>query len=182
MRWDALFEDLEAQIEAADAAELDAEVRDRTRTEFARVDLLGRLRASSGTELALQLRSGERVRGTVVSLGSDWLLLEAGDADGLAGESLVPLRAVLVVHGLGSASVQAGGRGVALAGRLDLRSSLRGIARDRSPVRITTDDGAQLRGIVGRVGADHVEVPADPRDRSGPVVPFAALSLVQRLG
>jgi hypothetical protein len=182
MRWDALFEDLEAQIEAADAAELDAEVRDRTRTELARVDLLGRLRASSGTELTLQLRSGERVRGTVVSLGSDWLLLEAGDADGPAGESLVPLRAVLVVNGLGPASVQPGGPGGVLAGRLDLRASLRGIARDRSPVRITTDDGAQLRGIVGRVGADHVEVPADPRDRSGPVVPFAALSLVQRLG
>jgi hypothetical protein len=185
MRWTALFEDLEAQLEAADAAELDAEVRDRTRTEFARVDLAGRLRAALRTELALQLRSGERLRGELVSLGADWLLLQAEDAlGGSAPESLVPLRAVLVVRGLGPASVEPGGAGGSagrLAARLDLRTALRGIARDRSSVRITTDDGALLSGVVGRVGADHLEMPASPRDRSGPVVPFAGLSLVQRL-
>lgn len=182
MRWTALFEDMEAQLDAADAAELESEVRDRTRTEFARVDLAGRLRASLRTELTLQLRSGERLRGELASLGGDWLLLQAGDVDGGSPqESLVPLRAVLVVHGLGTASLEATGMGL-LAGRLDLRTVLRGVARDRSSVRVTTDDGAQLGGVVGRVGLDHLEVPADPRDRSGPVVPFAGLSLVRRLG
>ena len=79
MRWTALFEDMEAQLEAADAAELDSEVRDRTRTEFARVELVGRLRASLRTELTLQLRSGERLRGELAALGGDWLVLQAGD-------------------------------------------------------------------------------------------------------
>src|ERR1700712_444004 len=157
MRWTALFEDMEAQLEAADAAELDSEVRDRTRTEFARVELAGRLRAALRTELTLQLRSGARLRGELASLGGDWLLLQAGDApEGAQQESLVPLRAVLVVHGLGPGSVEPSGAGP-LAGRLDLRTVLRGIARDRSPVRVTTDDGALLTGVVGRVGADHLE-------------------------
>ena len=61
-------------------------------------------------------------------------------------------------------------------------SVLRGIARDRTPVRVTTDDGTLVSGVVGRVGADHLELPAESRDRSGPVVPFAGLSLVQRSG
>ena len=183
MRWDALFEDLEAQFDAADAAELDAEVRDRTRTEFARVDLAARLRASLHARLTLQLRCGERIRGELTSLGADWLLLQAGEqSDGSAQELLVPLRALLVVDGLASTSAPPEGRAAGLlADRLDLRSALRRIARDRSTVRIVTDDGTQLRGLVGRVGADHLEVPEGPRDRSGPVVPFAALSLVQRL-
>src|ERR1700709_1728946 len=82
MRWTALFQDLEAQLEAADAAELEAEVRDRTRTEFARVDLADRLRAALQTELTLQLRSGQRLRGELVSLGADWVLLQAEDDSG----------------------------------------------------------------------------------------------------
>ncbi len=185
MRWTALFEDLEAQLEAADAAELEAEVRDRTRSEFARIDLMARLRSAVGSSLDVQLRSGDRLRGTLASRGADWLLVHADDGGAPLRELLVPLRAVLVLRGLGPASQAAGSvtdgaSGGPVAGRLDLRSVLRGIARDRTPVRVTTDDGTLLGGVVGRVGADHLELPAESRDRSGPVVPFAGLSLVQR--
>jgi hypothetical protein len=186
MRWTALFEDLEAQLGAADAAELEAEVRDRTRTELARIDVAARLRSAVGSTLDVQLRSGDRLRGSVASLGADWLLMQEEDDGAPSRELLVPLRAVLVLRGLGPSSQTSGSSpggvpGGAVAGRLDLRSVLRGIARDRTPVRVTTDDGTLLSGVVGRVGADHLELPAEPRDRSGPVVPFAGLALVQRL-
>jgi hypothetical protein len=187
MRWAALFEDLEAQFEAADAAELEAEVRDRTRAELARIDLAARLRSAVGSTLDVQVRSADRLRGTLASLGADWLLMQDADTGGAPSrELLVPLRAVLVLRGLGSASETAGASpgaapGGSVAARLDLRSVLRGIARDRTPVRVTTDDGTQLGGVVGRVGADHLELPAEPRARSGPVVPFTGLALVQRL-
>lgn len=187
MRWTALFEDLEAQLEAADAAELEAEVRDRTRTELARIDVAARLRSAVGSTLDVQLRSGDRLRGTVASLGADWLLMQDEDTGGAPSrELLVPLRAVLVLRGLGpssrtSGSSPTGAPGGPVVGRLDLRSVLRGIARDRTSVRVTTDDGSLLIGVVGRVGADHLELPTEPRDRFGPVVPFTGLALVQRL-
>jgi hypothetical protein len=70
-----------------------------------------------------------------------------------------------------------------------MRSALRGIARDRSVVRIdlTGTDGA-LDGTIDRVGADFVDVaehpPGEPRRRgnvrSSVLVPTAAIAAVRR--
>ncbi|HSP36843.1 MAG TPA: hypothetical protein VLR26_03735 [Frankiaceae bacterium] len=178
MRWELLFEDLEAQAEAADQADLDAEVRDRVRSEYARITILDRLRGSVGRPLDVRLRNGERERGRLRRVGADWLLIEPEPGR----ETLVPLQAVAVLGGVGSVgsrSLEPGSDGI-VAGRLDLRHVLRAIVRDRSEVRVLLDDGALLSGVLLRVGADHVELAEQPRSVEVQLVPLAVVNAVRR--
>src|SRR3954451_2379345 len=113
MRWQRLFDDLEAQIEAADAAELEAEVADRIRSEVGRLRMVDRLRGSLGEEIDVHLPSGVRERGVLTRVGADWLLLEPGAAQAGVGEmdALVPLRAVQTLGGLAARSMAPGSEG-----------------------------------------------------------------------
>ncbi len=182
MRWDALFADLEAQAAALEHAERAAEVEERARGELAALGLVDRLRGAVGATVRLRLAGGGSVRATVARVGPDWLLV----ADG-AREVVIPLGAVQGVRGLNRYSAVPGSGG-ALASRLGLRSALRGIARDRSAVRLELRDGSAIEATVDRVGADFVEVAAhpagEPRRRADvrdvEVIPFGAIAAVQR--
>lgn len=158
MRWEALFADLEAQLEAARATEAAADVAELTRAERATVELSSRLRAAHGG--VLTIRSGSaRVRGTVLDVAEQWVLL----ADG-AARWLVPTAAVTAVHGLPVHAAPAPG---AVERRLSLGHALRAVARDRSTVRVVLDD-EELVGRVDRVGADHLDLTV-PEPRPGVV-------------
>lgn len=182
MRWDALFADLEAQAAEFEHAERAAEVEERTRGELATLGLVERLRAAVGAPVRLRLAGGGQVNATVARVGPDWLLAEDG-----THEVVVPLAAVQGVRGLNRYSAVPGGAG-AVASRLGLRSALRGIARDRSPVRVELRDGSAIEATIDRVGADFVEVAShaagEPRRRADvrdvEVIPFAAIAAVQR--
>lgn len=181
MRWDSLFADLEAQLDAADddVAAMHAE---RVRAEVAGVELRDRLRGAVGQDLALRLAGGEQVAGLLRTAGPDWLLV--GEP---SGEALVPLAAVVVVDGLTRSLAAPAGR---VEGRLGLASALRGVARDRSAVRLWLRDpgSAVLTGTVDRVGADHLDLArhaADEPRRPGAVrgtsaVPLGALACLRR--
>jgi hypothetical protein len=153
VRWQALFDDLEAQLAAAEAAELAGEVAERSRFEAGRVRLVDRVTASAGAPLTVRLPGTGPLRGTLLDAGVDWLLLDAG-----AGvEVLVPLAAVLGVTGAGArTSAPVGGGEVAR--RLDLRWALRGLARSRAAVSVVLRDGSTVSGTLDRVGADHVDL------------------------
>ena len=181
MRWQALFDDLEGQLDAAEAAELSAEVAERSRLEAARVRLPDRLRAAVGTHLHLHLLGAGPLAGRLADCGGEWLLLEE---DG-GREALAPLVAVLGVSGLGGRTAPADSS--AVAKRLDLRWALRAIARSRATVIVRLVDGSALTGTLDRVGADHVDLaehgPDEPR-RAGAVrqvrtVPLTAVVLVR---
>jgi|SRR4051794_9853171 len=183
MRWEELFGDLEAQLDAAEAADLQAEVADRTRRETALVRLVDRLRQTVGHPLAVTLWGVGTVHARLLDVGVDWALLEE---DGQR-EALVPLGAVLGVAGLSARTAPPGSEGE-VARRLDLRWALRGLARDRAGVALVLRDGSTVSGTLDRVGADHVDVaehpPGEPR-RAGAVrqvrvVPVTALALVRR--
>lgn len=150
MRWKALFDDLEAQVEAGERLGLEAEVRDRTRRETALVPLADRLRAAVGRTLTVRVLGAGALHGAVTDAGPDWLLLDDDRAD-----LLVPLGAVLAVAGAGTAARPAPG---AVAARLDLRHALRGLARDRSALAVVLRDGSVLSGTIDRVGADHLDL------------------------
>ena len=182
MRWQRLFDDLEAQLEAADSAELAAEVADRTRREAALLTATDRLSAMRGRSVGLAVRGGVSVTGRVVDLAPEWLLLEEPPAR----EVLVPWAAVLSVAGVGGRAGPPGAAGE-VARRLGLGSALRGLARDRTTLTVTLTDGSRLTGTIDRVGADYVELaehlPTEAR-RPGAVsgvrlVPYGALAVLR---
>ena len=181
MRWRRLFEDLEAQADAASAAELDGEVAERSRREAALVHLRDRLAAAVGAAVTVHLPGAGPVPGVLADTGVDWLLLEERGA----GEVLVPLAGLLGVTGAGSAAAVPDDS--AVGRRLDLRWALRGLARSRTPVRLVLQDGSVLPGTLDRVGADHVDLAEHGRDelrraaavRQVRLVPLAALAAVR---
>ncbi len=179
MRWEALFADMEAQLDAARAAELAADVADRTRAERATVALADRVRAVQGTDLTLRVAGGEAVTGTVLEVAEQWLLLADGPR-----RALVPLGAVQVLTDLPVTTRPSAHPQVSR--RLGLGHALRALARDRAVVRLVAD-GVEAVGRLDRVGADHVDLTVGAegtRARPGAAatawtVPIAAIRVVR---
>ena len=181
MRWNDLFEDLEGQLDAAEARDLAGEVADRTRREVSRLHLVDRLRAARGLDLTVLLVDGRRVRGEVAVVGPDWMLL-----GGPVPDVLVPLAAVATITGLAAEAIEPDQVG-AVAKRAGLAFALRRLSRDRVPVQVAVPGGAVVTGTIDRVGADFVEVAEHPLDdprrrelvQSARVVPLAAVMFVR---
>ncbi|RZS90126.1 hypothetical protein EV189_1909 [Motilibacter rhizosphaerae] len=179
MRWDELFADLEAQLEAAERAELGAEVADRTRREWARVPWAARLRSAHGCRLVLRVEGAGPLEGELVDSGPGWLLLGSG-----VRAAVVAAPAVLAVSGLPARSAVEEGE---VARRLDLGYVLRGLVRERAALDVVLRDGTVLHGTGDRVGADWLDLavhPADRARRSGEVrgvqtLPLPALAVVR---
>lgn len=198
MRWERLFDDLEARFEELADAEAAAELADRERVAIGAVQTTQRLSGSIGSAVRVRLAGGPLVTGTLRGVGPDWLLL----AQGQGRDCLVALSAVIAVEGL---TASTGNELIGLALRLDLRRALRGMVRDRSPVALamtgwsggTAGSGvsaysagsAEIIGTIDRVGADFLEVAVhaawEPRRagavRSVALVPLSAIVLVRAM-
>lgn len=183
MRWERLFDDLEAQYEAAETAEFAAEVADRSRREVASLQLADRLVAVVGGVISVRVLGIGTIEGGVVSAGPDWVLIEERSRS----EAMVPFRALLGVAGLSPRSGSPTARGV-VARRWDFRFALRGLVRDRSAVTLGFIDGATVFGTIDRVGADFLEVaehPSSEARRSSEIqlvrtVPLTAVAAIRR--
>ncbi|WP_106296974.1 hypothetical protein [Knoellia remsis] len=149
MRWDQLFDDLEAQLQAQERRELDSEVADRTRRERAAVELGARFAAALGAPLRLHLAAGPVLGGALLDIGEDWLLLR-GDT---GRDSVVPFAAIVGVTGLAARSAQA-----RTARRFGLGYALRGLSRDRTTVAVTDRGGQVVTGTIDVVGADFLDL------------------------
>lgn len=189
MRWEQLFADLESQFDELAEAQLLAELADRQRIEFGAVGMVARLAGALGSPLRLRTSAGTAITGVLRRLGPDWALI----AEGAGRETVVSLAAVTIVEGLTGATGQPL-RGV--AGKLTLRSALRGLVRDRAPVAVTVvgshggteaGTGTEFTGTIDRIGADFMELALhaawEPR-RAGSVrqvvlVPLAAVVFVR---
>ena len=181
MRWDRLFDDLQAQMDAEGQRELDLEVSDRTRRERAAVGLHERLIAHRGLGVDLRLAGGAQVSGRVADAGSDWLLVHEHGERG----SLVPFGAIVSINGLGVRA--AAGSGAATAKRFGLGYALRGLSRDRSVVSLTDIGGSVTTGTIDAVGADALDLSEHPVDvarraenvMARRVIPFAAIVVIR---
>lgn len=180
MRWDALFADLEAQLAAAERADLDVEIGERARVEAANIELADRLRGSLGTRIGVHLGSGRIHEGILSHAGSEWLVL-----DEERHQLLIPYASAAHYAGLSRLAV---GAGSIVRQRLGLASALRGLARDRASLAVMVSRGAAdesvLHGLIDRVGRDFLDLavtgPGEER-RSGNVsavvtIPFGALA------
>jgi hypothetical protein len=181
MRWDRLFDDLQAQLDADSVRELHLEVSDRTRRERAQVGLHERFVAHRGLGIEVRLLTGVVVSGTVADAGLDWLLMyERGERG-----SLVPFGAIVAINGLGSRA--AAGPAVATAKRFGLGYALRGLSRDRSVVSLADVSGSVTTGTVDAVGADALDLSEHPADLprraenvvARRVIPFTAIVVVR---
>jgi len=158
-RWDALFADLEAELEGEEARELDGEVRDRTRREHARLTLADRLVAHEGVTVTVTTTAGP-VRGVVTDAAKDWVLVD---------QTLIPRTAIVSVRGLGAAARDPEQRPVA---ELPVGYALRRLAAEHDEVTCTFADGRTTRGAITRVGRDHVDI-------GGEAIPFRAIATVR---
>jgi len=182
VRWQRLFADLEAQAEALAASEFEAEVAERTRIEVGRLRLVDRLRPTTGHAVQVTCLGAGLVCGRLDQVGADWLLL----TEDPARELLVCLHAVTSLLGMGALSATPGSEGQ-VGSRLDLRHALRGLVRDRAPVRVVLVDGGTVAGTLDRVGADFVELAEHPQGeprratsvRQVRTIPIASLAAVR---
>ena len=184
VRWERLFEDLEAEFDAAEAAELEAQIADRTRFERSRLRLVDRLRGSVGRSIGIRVQGAGQLTGELRAVGVDWLLVRPADR----ADRLVRTAAVLEVVGLAASSSAAGEEGL-VAARFTLSAVLRGIARDRTVVTLTLIDSSGWTGLIEIAAADLIEVSERRHDEPGfgspsetavrRCVPLTALSVVR---
>lgn len=151
--WEYLLrtlDDLELQAEGLYLADREFATADLAVSHYAEVTLLGRLRASVDEQILVRL-AGLTLRGTVQAVGTGWMLLAAG-----AAENLVMVDVIDSVQGLTEQAVAEAA--VPISGRTKPPSALRRLARTGETVVVILTDGTQLRGRLGRVGADFAEL------------------------
>ena len=197
MRWERLFDDLEAQLSSDETRELAAEVADRTRRERALVGLHERFAAAADrTVVEIRVAGVGLLRGLVTGSGPDWVLLDhrveaalsvvSATGSGAAHVDrpvLVATQAIRSVTGLGGAEPTG-----AVATGVGLGSALRAVSRDRAVVDVVDVDGAVVTGTIDSVGQDYLEVAehsADLPRRTENVlavraIPFAGVAMVRR--
>lgn len=176
VRWDRLFDDLEAQVAARARLELDAEIAERTRIERSRITLGERIVGALGAEVVLRLRGGSVVRGRLEDSGDGWALL----VEPIGRQLLVPTPAVLGISGLGRP------RDDTRARRFGLGSAVRIISRDRRAVVVIDVDGGTVHGTIDAVGADALDIAEHPLDsprrpehvHGERVIPFASVAVI----
>lgn len=159
-RWDALFADLEAELDGEEARERDAEVRDRTRIEHGRLTLADRLVASVGAEVTVTTTGAGTVTGRLRAAARDWLLVDG---------TLVTRTAVTGVRGLTGYAVEPDARARAAS---TIGARFRALAEAGTPVTCVFVDGRVVTATIERVGKDHV-------DLDGQAVPFRALATIR---
>lgn len=178
MRWEALFDDLEAQWLREQRADEEAVLPELVRAERAAVGWTDRLAVATGQTLMVTT-AAQRVGGILRDLGRDWLLLEEQGRS-----ALIPVSAVLGIAGLPYRNRS----GMTRGRRIGIATALRGIARDRCAVTVHDIAGGLTTGSIDWVGADHLDVaehPADAVRRPAAVtghrtIPLPAVAVIRR--
>ena len=164
------LDDLEGQAAALYDAERAPELADRSRAEYQQVTLASRLMASLDREVTLDLLGVGAVTGTLSRVATGWCLVRGPGQDWV-----VRLDAVASVRGGSDRSVpEVAWPPVA---RLGLGAALRRLADSAEPCSLHLVDGRSIEGMLGRVGADFVEVSTGETGRIA-LVGFGLLAAV----
>lgn len=160
MRWEELFEDMEAQLAQAEQRGVETEAAEIARAELARLSLGERLAAHRGGRVRLLPSRGDVITGQLVDAGAGWAVLREHHL-----QHLVPLHAVLWWEGLPRRfQVASGG---AVLRKLGMGHALRALSTARSHVRVLlTEHSArgEIEGTIDAVGQDFFDVALHPGD------------------
>ncbi|HEU5222262.1 MAG TPA: hypothetical protein VFU07_01100 [Candidatus Lumbricidophila sp.] len=161
MRWDLLFDDLEARLEFEHEEQSRALAFESERLRVNRTHLRDRiLQFGQGDAVVQLVLPGETRLGlTIDAHGRDWVSGRTGGSRG--DEVIVRLDSIAAVIP-SAAQLELGGAQPSdapgrLAERISLPMVLRDLGRRRQPVRVLTIDGA-FHGTFDRVGADHADL------------------------
>lgn len=167
----AFLDDLEGQAEALYADEREAELVDRSRAEYAGVTLTGRLMASVGDLVEVDVRAVGPVRGSLRRVARSWCLVS-----GHGQEWFLPRLAIVAVAGASTRAVPE----IAWSPltRLGIGSAMRRIADAQDRCLVHTLDGARHDVILRRVGADFVEAVTDQQETV--LVALDSVAAIQR--
>jgi len=146
----AFLDDLEHEAQALYDADRASEIADRARSEYATVTLVGRLMASVGCAVTLEVLGIGSVTGELQRVGPDWCLVH-----GAAQDWVVRTAALTSVEGVSDRALPE----VAWSplSRLGFGSALRRLADTGTRCRLHTQDGSVREARIARVGADFVE-------------------------
>lgn len=166
MRWDLLFDDLASQLDLEQRAEERALALEEERLRLSRLGLRERLQAMSGAladgaGIRVHLRGGAVVSVRPAAFGRDWLSADLVER-APARSCVLPLSAVAAIVPERSQVAEApdarpGPAAPGLVDRISLSFVLRDLARRRTPITLTTEDG-DLHGTLDAVARDHVDL------------------------
>lgn len=176
-RFDELLAGILAEVEAADAASLDADIAEVERAARAESRLLDRLRGQR--QASVEIAGGGQVAGLIAAVGRDVVVVAADD-----GDWVIPAWGIAGVIELGGGIREA----TSPSERLGFASVARAWARQRSVVRVLRLAAGPLDGTIDSVGADHVDLaehdPGEPRRaeavRRRVTVPLGAIAALRR--
>ncbi len=177
MRWDLLFDDLEARLDQEHRDEERALALEEERLRLGRLTLRDRLdglsREGGGDptqHVRIELRGGHVIEVRPLAFGRDWMnaALRGRGVDGTGSEAagggrqcIVPLAAIAAVlptrAQLEPSVAPAAAAPTRLAERIGMPFVLRDLSRRRTPVHLTTDDG-RVHGTLDRVARDHLDL------------------------
>lgn len=160
MRWDELFEDMEAQLAQAEQRGVETEAAELARAELSRLSLGERLAAHRGGIVRLLPAHGDVIAGELVDVGAGWAVVRERYL-----QHLVPLPAVLWWEGLPRRFDVA--PQPAVLRRLGMGHALRALSTARSRVRVLLAERSargEIEGTIDAVGQDFFDVALHPGD------------------
>lgn len=198
MRWDRLFDDLEARLDREQQEEERALAFEEERLRLSRLTLRDRIASMTGDgrsqprePVRLELAGGERFAVRPDGFGRDWLTGDLADGAGSHAptRTIVPLEAIVAVLPSREQVADSLGPPVAppdrLTDRIGIAFLLRDLSRRRIAATVITLDGRH-HGTIDRVARDHLDLalhepgmPRRERDLRGyRIVPLARLVAV----
>lgn len=173
MRWDLLFDDLEARLDQEQRSEERALALEEERLRLGRLGLRERLAGMARAiddDLAafvrIELRTGASLAVRPSAFGRDWLSGDQLDGDRTGRHCIVPLDAIAAVLAgpallERSLEPQAAHGTSTLTDRMGVVFPLRDLGRRRAPVHVLTE-GGRVHGTIDRVARDHLDLALHP--------------------
>ncbi|SFR86698.1 hypothetical protein SAMN05428970_3337 [Agromyces sp. CF514] len=196
MRWDLLFDDLEARLDQEQRDEERALALEEERLRLGRLSLRDRLAGiaraiDDGVAgfVRIEVRTGQTLALRPSAFGRDWVTGDHLDGDRTGRHCIVPLDAIAAILAgptLLERSLEPNGTAASgLTDRMGMAIPLRDLSRRRAAVHVLTE-GGRVHGTIDRVARDHLDLAVHPagtprREREVQgyrIVPFDRILLV----